>query len=249
MTLQLGRLPKRDVSDQIDDARTYLTTPWPNPSFPVTATEGISDWGMCGNDVWGDCFSAAEWHLEMATAVASKVPMPGANTGTALARARSYWGPSVNTPPGPGAVLVTYLAWCVQKGFVLAFAPIDHTNPSELAYFAGAGYGVYTGVSLNRTADAQFNAGQPWDVGPNDPSTPTAGHCILFSRQTTAAGPFYFVSWGKLQQATANWVEACLVTNPDGEAFLVVTSEEKLAPFSPQLVADCKALSNASPSS
>lgn len=246
-----GRLPKSTDFGPLQPAAHYLESPWPTPTYPVTVTEGITDWGMCGNDVWGDCFAAAEWHLEMATGkaagVAPKVYETAEyHTGTeALRRARLYWGTSVTGPPGPGAVLLTYLKWLVKRQVLKAFAPLDHADPSQLAYFAQAGYGVYTGVNLNPQAETQFNDTQPWQVGPTDQPDPTDGHCILFSRQTTAAGPFYFVTWGKLQQATATWVKACLTTNATGEAFLVVTSEDKLAPFDAQLVADCKELSGA----
>ena len=49
-------------------------------------------------------------------------------------------------------------------------------------------------------------------------------------------------TWGKLQTATQAWVQECLVTAGDGEAFLVVTTEEDLAKFTPQLLADVAAL-------
>lgn len=246
MTHQRGRLPKSTDFGPLKYAAEYLDSPWPTPTYPVTVTEGITDWGMCGNDVWGDCFAAAEWHLEMATSAAVGTTLKEPKTGTgALRRARLYWGKSVTGPPGPGAVLLTYLKWLRSRGAIKAFAPLDHTDPSQLAYFAQAGYGVYVGVNLNPQAETQFNATQPWQVGPTDQPTPDMGHCILFSRQTTSAGPFYFVTWGKLQQATATWVKACLTTNATGEAFLIVTTEDELKPFSAQLEADCKELSEA----
>ena len=66
-----------------------------------------------------------------------------------------------------------------------------------------------------------------------------AHNCIL---RVGASGPdpedeSAYVTWGDLQMATREWDAACVE-----ECWLVVTHEEQLAKFTPQLLNDCRAL-------
>lgn len=251
MTYPRGRLPKRQDLGALTYADFYLKRDVASnfdaflgghvlPTFPIDVTEGITDWGMCGNNRYGDCGAAAEWHLEMATGLAAGRPALSPTAPVAVDRYTTYVGS--RTPPGPGVVLATYLKWLFDHKYILGFAPVDHTTRTSCEWWMSQGYGLYAGVNLNAKADQQFEQGQPWDVAPTDQPNPQDGHCVLWSKSTTTAGPHWFVTWGRLQQATEAWVRACLTANPNGEAWLVVTRVEQLANFTPQLLTDIKSL-------
>jgi hypothetical protein len=218
-------------------AHTYLAAPLPEPTYPVDVTENIGDWGMAGNDLWGDCVAAAEWHYEMSTAGAAGVPLPGATSPVPVERYCQASG--ATSPPGPGLVISTYCGWLYKRGVIKAYAPVDHRNRATADAFMQAGFGLLAGVCLTTTAEAEFNTGTSWGAGRIPLPNLTDGHGILRVRSlgpTPTAGVTY-VTWGKDQDATGAWERACLE-----ELWLLVTSEEALAKFEPQLLADVQAL-------
>jgi hypothetical protein len=237
MTLYRGR-NKPTVRLPLKWAHAYFVGDVPTAVFPIDVSEGIADFGMMGNDTYGNCGPCGEVHEEMTTAVAAKTAGPAPDSSLAVDRYVAYTGTS--TPSGPGVDLASYLLWCFQKGYILAFAPVDQTNKASMQGFMQAGFGLYIGVNLSDQNEDQFNAGQPWTAagGPD----PNDGHCVLWVGSASASGPHGVVTWGKVQPAEDDWINECLVANSDGEAFLVVTTEEQLASFDPALLADIKAL-------
>ena len=218
-------------------AHEYLSAPLPDPVFPIDVTGGITDFGMMGNDVWGNCFACGERHLEMTTAKAAGIAGPGPDDTTAVTWCEQYTG--VTTPPGPGADLASFLLWLFKRGLVKAFAPVDHRDKVAMQGLMQAGFGLYLGVSLTDDNEAQFSAGQPWTGGSPDPAN---GHCVVWSKSQSATGPHEVITYGVSYPCDDSFVTDCLVDNPDGEAFLVVTTEEQLALFTPRLLADCQSL-------
>jgi hypothetical protein len=137
--------------------------------------------------------------------------------------------------------LASYLLWCFQQGYIKAFAPVDHTNKPQMQGLMEEGFGLYCGVNLTDNNNDQFNAGQPFDPAGQQPD-PQDGHCVVWAYSQSASGPHKVGTWGVWWDATDAWIEACLIQNPGGEAFLVVTTEEQLAKFDPSLLADVQAL-------
>lgn len=229
-------------------AHEYLLGALPAPSFPIDVTEGLTDLGMQGNADWGDCVDAAETHLEMVTSRAAGQsppydPQPSDGDGcVSVVRYKEQTG--ATTPPGNGSDMASFCLWGVKKGLWRAFAPADHTNLPVLLGLMQAGFGLLIGVSLTDRNEAQFNAGQPFTGGTPDPQN---GHCVLLGAATGPSGPFRVGTWGVWWEADLSFVMDCLVNNPDGEAFLLVTNEEQLARFEPALLADVAELGGTVP--
>ena len=108
-----------------------------------------------------------------------------------------------------------------------------------------AGFGLYVGVNLTDSNEDQFNNNEPFtgDGGPD----PANGHCVLWAYSETADGPHTVGTWAVWWPSEDSFIEQCLIQNPGGEAFLVVTTEEQAAKFTPQLLADVQALGGTVP--
>lgn len=231
-----GRLPVKPVGERfaIQWAHEYLAVAIPPPVYPIDVTGGITDFGLMGNGDFGNCGPCGEVHTEMTTAVAAKTVGPPPTSTLAITRYQAYTG--VQNPPGPGVNLADYLLWCYNKGYIKAFAPVDYTNRAICDGLMQIGFGLYVGVNLCDNSISQFNNNQQtWDPAGMQPD-PNEGHCIekVFSDGKTLDG---YVTWGLKQLATFLWTETCVE-----EAWLIVTTQEQLALFTPQLLVDINAL-------
>jgi hypothetical protein len=174
-----GRLPVLPPHERLplSYAHEYLAAPLPNPNYPIDVTEQITDFGMQGNDQYGDCGAAAETHIEMTTAKAAGATGPDPNSTVSVDRYCQYVGS--RTPPGPGVVLAKYLLWLYQNGWIKAFAPVDYTNKAQCDAFMQAGFGLYVGVALTDNDEQDFQNGTTWGQDGVAPvSDPNNGHCL-----------------------------------------------------------------------
>lgn len=179
---------------------------------PTTNYYGaVSQWGMLGNNQWGDCVFAANGHIvEQQTALGK-----GQELIVSLGQVLSEYakvtgfnpsaGPPGSNPTDNGSTLQDGLGDLRANGLagvkIAAFAQLDHTNmPEVLTGVAQMGV-VNVGCVITQGAMDQFNAGQPWD-GTGD-STELGGHCIIMVGYDLQY--FYFITWGQLQRATYNW--------------------------------------------
>ncbi len=228
-----GRLPVKAPADRfpLKWAHEYLTTLLPTPRYPVDVTGGITDWGMLGNDQYGDCAEAGYRHVEMSTAVAAGAPVPVFTTAEAVAEYLWATGGA-----DTGLNLADFLLKLYRRGRAKAFAPVDHTNRASVDYFTQFGYGLYLGVNLTGDAQQRFQQGLPWTVADGQTPDPSEGHCIVKTKADGADLDGY-VTWGAEQAATVEWSTACVE-----EAWLVVTTEEQVSMFEPQLLADINSL-------
>lgn len=239
-----GRLPRRppELRFPLKWAHEYLLS-FPTPTFPIDRTEGIVNLGMQDNNNWGDCVEAAEVHGEMTTAVASGVSFtPGPDL--ALQRAQQYAGFGT-TPPGPGTDMPSYYQTLYEAKLIIAWAPVDLSNLPACYALMAAGFGIQIGVELYTDNELQFDQGQPFDAtGGLDPSE---GHAVLWAYSETATGPHKVGTWAIWEGTTHAWLEGACLTNPDGEGYLVVYTEEQAALFEPALLEDVQALSGTGP--
>ena len=236
MTIRLagkrGRLPAKKLP--LRYAHEYLAVPRPAPVYPIDVAGGIQNWGMLGNDQFGNCGVAGELHIEMSTAVGAGVPVPQFTEAQAVKEYLTYTGGQDD-----GVVLADFLKWCYDQKKILAFAPLDYTDIAQCDAFTAAGFGTYDGVALTDDADQLFNEGKPWTTANGETPDPNEGHCIVSVGATGPASTDLdtYVTWGALQKATRAWTIACTE-----ERWLVVTTEEQLAKFTPDLLADVAAL-------
>jgi hypothetical protein len=222
-----GRRPVKPPAERfpIQYLSSYLRTPLPAPAYPVDVTGGITDWGMLGNGPdptcttypkgVGDCTFAGRQHYKMAKAAAGSETEQWETPDQLVAEYLAY-----DHGKDQGANIADLLLFWYQASTILAFAPVDHTDPAAVDAAMAAFHGAYVGVNLTDDADSLFGHGQPWTTAGGQRSDPNDGHCIV---KVAADGSQFdtWVTWGALQRSTLPWTAACL-----DEAWVVITQED-----------------------
>ena len=156
-----GRKPVKPPGQRfkINYLSGYLQAPLPAPSYPVDVSAGITDWGMLGNgpdptctthpNGVGDCTFAGRQHYRMAKCAAEQETPVWETSDQLVAEYLAY-----DQGQDQGANIADLLLYWYQKGGIVAFAPLDHTNPAEVDAAMAAFHGAYVGV--NRTDDASM---------------------------------------------------------------------------------------------
>lgn len=228
-----GRKPARRLA--LRHVHSYTATgTLPPPVYPVDVSGGLTNWGMLGNgpdpactthpDGVGDCTFAGREHYRMAKAAAGRETEAWETSDALVAEYLRY-----DHGRDEGAVIADLLLHWYKTGKILAFAPVDHTDPAQVDAAMQAFHGVYAGVSLTDDADELFSEGKPWNVSGGQHPDPGEGHCIVKvgSEGTPLAGYSKgvcydtWVTWGALQKSTATWSQACL-----DEAWVIITQED-----------------------
>jgi hypothetical protein len=222
-----GRLPKKPPAERfaIGYLRAYLRAPLPPPRYPVNAAGGITAWGMLGNgpdptctshpNGVGDCTFAGRQHYRMAKAAAANEIETWETSDQLVSEYLSY-----DHGKDQGAQIADLLLYWYKAGTILAFAPVDHTNPAEVDAAMGAFHGVYAGVNLTDDADKLFEQGQPWTTANGEQPDVKDGHCIVKVGADGSSADTW-VTWGAAQQSTLAWTAACL-----DEAWVIITQED-----------------------
>jgi hypothetical protein len=234
-----GRLPAKPRA--LGYLSTYLKSPLPAPVYPVDVSAGITNWEMLGNgpdptcttypDGVGDCTFAGRQHYRMAKAAAAHLNETWETSNELVAEYLAY-----DHGQDDGAEISALLLSWFDAGKILAFAPVDHTNPAEVDSAMAAFHGCYVGVSLTDDADELFSEGRAWGTGSTTPD-PDDGHCILKVRSDGRAVDTW-VTWGALQESTLLWTRRCL-----DESWAVLTTEDEARLVEmPALLADINAL-------
>jgi hypothetical protein len=222
-----GRLPKKPVGQRfnIQYLSAYLTSPLPGPVYPVDVTAGITDWLMLGNgpdstctthpNGVGDCTFAGRQHNRMAKAAAAGETETWQSSNALVAEYLKY-----DHGKDQGAQMADLLLYWYKAGTILAFAPVDHTNPAEVDAAMAAFHGAYVGVNLTDDAEQLFEQQKPWTTASGEQPDQNDGHCIV---KVKADGSQYdaWVTWGAVQQSTLGWTAACL-----DEAWVIITQED-----------------------
>ena len=229
-----GRKPAKRLALRF--IHEYAREPLPAPAYPVDVTGGIpaQGWAMLGNgpdptctthpDGVGDCGFAGRQHVRMAKAACYGETETWETSDELVAEYLAYDGGQDN-----GVVLADVLLSWYKAGKILAFAPVDHTDPAAVDSAMQAFKGAYAGVNLTDDADELFSAGQPWTVAQGQQPDPQEGHCIVKVRAAggpieTPGGGDGWVTWGALQRSYIQWTAACLQ-----EAWVIITSEDEAA--------------------
>ncbi len=222
-----GRLPVKPVGQrfQIQYLSSYLRAPLPAPAYPVDVTAGITDWGMLGNGPdptctthpqgVGDCTFAGRQHYRMAKAAASHETVQWETSNQLVAEYLGY-----DHGKDQGANIADLLLYWYKAGKILAFAPLDHSQPAEVDAAMAAFHGAYAGVNLTSDADTLFEQGQPWTVANGEQPVPTEGHCIVKVASDGQATDTW-ITWGAAQRSTLAWTQTCL-----DEAWVIITEDD-----------------------
>lgn len=220
---KLGRLPK---TDDERDFRFAKYIPAPNVTVPDDfGHEGlIQSWGMLANDRYGCCvFAAAGHEVELWTAEGDRPIV--VTDREVLADYHDVTGFNPDDPSSDhGCMIRDSLKHRQQVGTLaygqrhkigayLALDPKNHDEIALAAYLFGA---VELGVEITRSAQEQFQAGEPWDL--TDDTDVLGGHDVpLIARR---GGLYEVVTWGAVQKVTPAWwdafvTEAWAVLSPD----------------------------------
>ncbi len=255
MTLpfKLGKSPARPWQAPGNKFRlgTYLAAtalPAVPPVFGHQALIGARDWGLLGNDQYGDCVWAGAAHETMmlvkeagvtvaftdaavlsdySAATGFKISDPSTDQGTDVQAAADYRRKTgIIDAAGKRHAIAAYLA----------LEPGNLTHLYQATYLFGA---VGIGFQLPQSALDQFDQGLPWSVLQGSPIE--GGHYVpLLGR--TASG-LVVVTWGDVRLMS----EAFLATYCD-EAVAYVSTEDLVNQKSPEgfdyaaLLADLKEL-------
>jgi len=214
--------PERFAIAYVSD---YLKTALPAPRYPVDVSGGITDWQMLGNgpdptctshpNGVGDCTFAGRQHYRMAKAAAGEETETWEDSNDLVAEYLTY-----DHGQDEGANIADLLLSWYKAGKVLAFAPVDHTDPAAVDAAMAAFHGAYVGVNLTDDADQRFSENEPWTVADGQRPDPQDGHCIL-KVKADGKGTDTWVTWGAMQPSTREWTAACL-----DEAWVVITQED-----------------------
>lgn len=193
---------------------------------PPTASPGYSgdadkifsgDWGMDGNDQWGDCVFADVAHrialrTAMISAISGSTSKPViATTDETLALYNEVAGGGPATGQDPGGDLVTTAQYMQQTGMLIGGVRhledgngvIDPANWDHIKWSVCLFGCTPIAINCPQSAQDQFDAGQPWDYVAGSPIE--GGHDVLLVeyRTETASNPGYLVvTWGKRQPVT-----------------------------------------------
>jgi len=216
-----GKLPARPGSIPLKFGdflnRAKLPALPPHFGHVTNVPPGHHGWRMLGNDMASDCVIAGRCHEIMVAASATGRPIPSFSTGSALAdysRCLQFSGGKPYNPRDPstdtGLDMQQAAKWWRDVGItdadgkvhkIDAFVAISSVDDLLMAtYLCGTGG---AGLAIPDTAERQFEAGQVWD---DLRSQPTGGHyvpCVGYM-----GGHLVFVTWGELQGATREYVEA-----------------------------------------
>jgi hypothetical protein len=217
VTLKLGRLAaQRPVG--LQDFTAYLTNPLPAPP-PSVSSPQLADWGMLGNDAYGDCTIAGVVHLRMANALERKEPDAFPTADQVVAEYFKLSG-GADTGLVEANVLREWHAGGLFADKIAGYAPLDHRNIDELRSVVAKFGGSYLGVVIAAPAQQQFAAGKPWDLtGTAADNEIEGGHCVPVVGYDASYA--WVVTWGRLQPVTWRWIGAYLE-----EAWAVLTSED-----------------------
>jgi hypothetical protein len=218
---KLGLRDPRPGSIKLQLADYIIPRKLPTPPPDFGHYPLVKNWGVLGNDLYGDCAPAAAAHQSLLWCAESKTPAPF-DTPSVLQNYSGIAGFVLNNPatgqPWPdgtnptdtGTDLDTMLKFWRNTGMVDAagkrhmIAAYVEMKPGNLDQLWAAAFlfqGATLGFDLPNSALEQTQAHQTWDA--TSDTSIAGGHCVpCFGR---AAGLGQAPTWGQLQPFTDNF--------------------------------------------
>ena len=195
----------------------YQTNPLPKAPASVPVPK-VVNWGMLGNDQYGDCTFAGIVHARMATASILSITETFPSTQQVIQAYLKY-----TNGQDAGAVEADLLKyWQANPLFgskIAAYAPTDRADLDELRSVINS-YGLaYIGISLPAPAEQQFGHHKPWTLThtPADQNI-IGGHCIILVGYDKDY--VYGITWGAVQPIAWNWLQTYM-----DESWAIITPE------------------------
>lgn len=204
MAFKLGKkAPRRLMSTPSFGDFLPKATAWP----PVAArgweyAVKPEEWGMLGNDDYGDCAFAGAIHLIQAQTANAGAPLHG-TTDQALTAYTAVTGFNPDdATTDQGADLLSVLQWWKTTGFevtdasgkavnhkILGWASLDVSSIPQIRYASDLFGGIYIGLNLPESAQQDTSN---WTYQPG--SKIEGGHCVVPLGQGSEGG--HLISWG-----------------------------------------------------
>jgi len=246
LTFRSGRLPAQPARPHLAAAAFLAAQPAPPASSDWLTPVPAANWGMLGNDQWGDCTCAGVGHKRIGDVYVNQDAVLTVTTADALTLYSAVTGFNPADPStDQGAVCQDVLQYWQKNGFlnekIVAFAKVNLANQTAVEQAIATFGQIYTGFNFPSSAMDQFNAGQQWDVVKG--ATIEGGHCVTIGAYDAAG--LECVTWGATQRMT--WAffkkyfdEAWVIVTPD---FVnAATGDDKLGVSLYQLGQDYAAL-------
>lgn len=207
--------------------RLKTTTTITPPAFADWG-KAVKSWPMDGNADWGDCVFAMIGHgIQLWTANASKEVVPSVSDLLAayseVTGFNPYAGPPGHNPTDEGTVLQDAFDYWRKSGIaghkIVAFAEVDHTSEAEMQAACAVFGALLVAIDFPAVAMYQFTHDEPWDVVRNDGGS-QGGHAVLGVKYDTASGLWYWITWGKAQPVTFDFVKKYVT-----EAWVAISRE------------------------
>lgn len=168
---------------------------------------------MLGNDKVGNCVFAGAAHETMLWTLEGKSPRAQFTIDDTLSDYSAVTGYDPKNPDSDqGTDMQEAAAYRQKTGIrdlhgvrhkIDAYAALRKGDIEQLELAAWLFGAVGVGVQVPASMEDQFDANKPWTVVTRD--RVSGGHYIPCVGRNSA-GNFMFVSWGKLQAATPEWV-------------------------------------------
>lgn len=217
MAGKFGRLPGQ-VPVGLRDLTYYAAGAL--PAAPASVPVPVLDWGMLGNDQYGDCGPAGLDHGMMAAASDTSEHEAFPDDQQVIDYYLAYTGGQDN-----GVVLSDYLAYVRRDGFyghtVAGYAPVTVHDVPTLQFATWAYDFAYLGINVTQAMMDAFDAGQPWTQETAQGEV-LGGHCIPAVGYDSNF--LYVVTWGKVQSVA--WPAWHAIAE---EAWAVITGEDVTA--------------------
>lgn len=190
----LGRLPGQ-IPAGLRDLTHYAAGPLPKPPASV-AVPAVADWGILGNQTYGDCGPAGLEHGFEAAASDTREQETFPSEQQCIDYYFGFTGGQDS-----GVVLSQYLAYVQRNGYyghkVSAYAPVAVHDVPTLMFCVDAYDFAYCGISVTQAMEDAFDAGQPWTAATLEGPV-LGGHCVPAVGYTDEF--LTVVTWGKTQQ-------------------------------------------------
>lgn len=237
MEFRYGKLPARhDRRDLrlVDFTDHAAAVPQAPVGFGVQ--RDLGEWGMLGNDRYGDCAWAGPAHEHMLTTRLSPVPDADFTEAGVLSDYAACTGFDPATRANDhGTDMRQGLNYRRQTGIIDSvgtrhriggYCALEPGNFSQLLQALDIFDIVAVGIEVPENAEQQFAAGQPWSVVPG--AQIVGGHYIpCFARPADTMGAC--VTWGRSQPFTGQFYRVY-----NDEAYGVFTVETMTAGVSPE---------------
>ncbi len=239
MNLKFGKTPARVDSTTLKFADVFRTGSLPAPPKVFGHTNLVAEdtWSMLANDQWSDCVFAGAAHETMIWTLEGGLERAQFTARDVLLDYSAVTGFDPSQPDtDKGADMQEAADYRQKTGIrdtnsarhkIDAYASLTVGDVDQLAEAVWLFGAVGVGVEVPQSMISQFNSNTVWSVVKGDKIK--GGHYIPCVGRNSA-GNFLFVSWGRIQAATPEWVKEYM---DEGLVYLsveMINSSTKMSP-------------------